>query len=102
VWSPDGGHFAFVRVGAKKKNELWIARADGTGPQRIAAIQGRDHPPRWSPDGQQLLFVQTIDKTPALYVVARSGGKPTRIAGDGITCAAWRPAPRKSKTQSGR
>ncbi|MEE3327518.1 MAG: hypothetical protein VX252_09295 [Myxococcota bacterium] len=99
VWSPDGSHFAFVRAGGEKKSGLWIARADGSKPQRVATIQGRSHPPQWSPDGQLLLFPQIIEGKSALYVVARSGGKAKRIAGDGVTYADWRPKPRTSKAR---
>jgi TolB protein len=101
VWSPDGGHFAFVRGGGKKQSGLWLARADGTEARLVAAIQGRLRPPSWSPDGRKLLFFQTTDKKSALYVVARSGGKATRVA-NGVTCADWRPAQRNSKTLPGK
>ena len=56
AFSPDGKKIAFVsdRSGAR---EWWICEMDGTNPVRLTSFAGADVIlPRWSPDGQRLLF----------------------------------------------
>ncbi|MFN0110598.1 MAG: protein kinase domain-containing protein [Blastocatellia bacterium] len=58
--SPDGEWVAFHSLGAPQE-DIWLARADGSGTQaNLATNLTNDAPldrsPRWSPDGQQLAF----------------------------------------------
>jgi TolB protein len=46
AWSPDGGHLAFV-AGAQGQEDVWIARADGSGATRLTRAPGADWLPRW-------------------------------------------------------
>jgi Tol biopolymer transport system component len=48
AWSPTGSQIAYVRAG------IWVVRADGTHPTRIAKA---GFSPVWSPDGSHLAFV---------------------------------------------
>ena len=70
-WSPDGRHIicAEPRGGAGFHNTIWIVGADGHNlrPLIPAAIGGeftivREFP-RWSPDSQQVVFLETEYKT---------------------------------------
>jgi Tol biopolymer transport system component/predicted Ser/Thr protein kinase len=51
TWSPDGGFIAYG-----KDNELYMAKADGSGERRLAGFGGLTGRPRWSPDGKTLRF----------------------------------------------
>lgn len=51
AWSPDGQSIAFSRV-----NELAIAKADGSEPRKLAALEGHFEYLRWSQDGRVLRF----------------------------------------------
>ncbi len=55
--SPDGTEIAYVRTSMdvmrdRRRSELWIVGADGTGHRRLA--EGSS--PRWSPDGTRLAY----------------------------------------------
>ena len=55
--SPDGGQVVYVRTSMdimkdRKRSELWIVGADGSGHRRLAAGSS----PRWSPDGTRLAY----------------------------------------------
>jgi Tol biopolymer transport system component len=58
-WSPDGSRLA---VGAYPtrggRDGIWVVKADGTDPVQIAdAEEGHQFQfPRWSPDGEQIVF----------------------------------------------
>ncbi|MCM3872506.1 MAG: DPP IV N-terminal domain-containing protein, partial [Pyrinomonadaceae bacterium] len=54
-FSPDGKHFAFVRVGRGAESILMKANADGTGEQKLASRRFPNNfwrMPAWSPDGK--------------------------------------------------
>ena len=51
TWSPDGQSIAYGL-----NNELYVARADGTGERKIASFADLTGRPRWSPDGETLRF----------------------------------------------
>ena len=54
--SPDGTRLAFVST-RSGSHEVWVARADGSGAQRLTEFAGpRVSTPRWSPDGAEVVF----------------------------------------------
>jgi tricorn protease len=57
VWSPDGGHVAYLsdRSG---EYDLYMRAQDGSGEERRITTDGDiwRFPPRWSPDGKKLAF----------------------------------------------
>lgn len=61
VWSPDAKQLAFVRWTGFHGDDLgdadiWIANADGSGQRLLAAGEGWQWLPRWSPDGASVAF----------------------------------------------
>ncbi len=61
-WSPNGTRIAF-EAGNDKVRQIYIVNADGSHQWQVTDVGGRDmvilH--GWSPDGQQILYTQTID-----------------------------------------
>jgi dipeptidyl aminopeptidase/acylaminoacyl peptidase len=63
-WSPDGSMIAFEatkrgltdRETTMEDTHVWVMRADGSGRREIGAIDNRQGPPEWAPDGNALLF----------------------------------------------
>jgi serine/threonine protein kinase/Tol biopolymer transport system component len=57
-WSPDGREIAFSRQAlgaAGGSSELWLMKADGTSPRRVAEMIGAGAPV-WMPDGKSILI----------------------------------------------
>jgi Tol biopolymer transport system component len=80
-WSPDGKRFAFeADFGA-----VDVVRADGTGARRI---EGEAVSPRWSPDGNRLVFTSANYNTPGLFVATRSG-RVTKLLGIRAYSVGW-------------
>jgi dipeptidyl aminopeptidase/acylaminoacyl peptidase len=83
--SPDGSRVAFVRVTVNEKKDgyntaIWTV-ATATGDTRQLTNGPRDTTPRWSPDGNYLLFVRAPEKDgrtepPQLFMLAMAGGEP--------------------------
>ncbi len=51
AWSPDGKRMVFA-----SREELYVARSDGSEPRKLATTPGRAFWLRWSPDGARLRF----------------------------------------------
>jgi acylaminoacyl-peptidase len=64
--SPDGKRIVYVRnfMDIKKdqrRSNLWIINTDGSEHRPLTSGNSSDRAPRWSPDGQRLLFLSTND-----------------------------------------
>ena len=56
-FSPDGTHIAFQTAPTKEGDQIWVARADGTGKSQLTAPDVLNAGwPRWSPDSKWLVF----------------------------------------------
>jgi len=72
TWSPDGERIVYA-VGS----ELYAARSDGSGSQKLASLPSSASDLRWSPDGTRLRFTLNDPKTSssALWEVLADGSK---------------------------
>jgi tricorn protease len=67
------------RIAFVYANDLWTARHDGTGVQRLTSHQGVESGPRFSPDGSLVAFTGRIEGNTDVYVVPTVGGVPRRL-----------------------
>ena len=94
-YSPDGTHFAYMRVG--EKLDLLIAKADGSDERVLATSPATDfRGAAWSPDGKTIAFA-TLETTKGLrfvlWDVSVSNGSIREIysAPDAIGRPRWLP-----------
>src|ERR1043165_3333564 len=100
--SPDGSRIAFVRTTVNEKKDgyntaIWlVSTADGE--TRQLTNGPRDSTPRWSPDGQYLLFNRAPEVSgrvdpPQLFMLAMGGGEPFQFTSlpRGAGGAQWSP-----------
>ena len=95
-YSNDGKMMAYVSF---PEGILWRANSDGSNPVQLT------HPPiypkllRWSPDGTQLLFLDTPPGgNPKTYTISSDGGKPKPLLPEEkrpVTDSNWSPDGRK-------
>jgi Tol biopolymer transport system component len=88
-FSPDGRRVAFSSTRAGETVEIWLAAADGSGPQPLTHGPGRwQGAPSWSPDGRRIAFdSQAETGRRDIWIIDAEGGTPqqlTRDSGDEI------------------
>lgn len=83
---PDGRQLAFVTAG-----DVWLVSIDGGTAERLTAHPARHYAPRFSPDGQRLLFAAGRDGTGDLYILDLAGGAPRQLTFQDEPCypEAW-------------
>jgi TolB protein len=62
-WSPDGTRIATM-AGGYPDNEILVIEADGSGEINVSNHRSNDTDPRWSPDGESLLWFRGSQPTP--------------------------------------
>jgi dipeptidyl aminopeptidase/acylaminoacyl peptidase len=79
-YSPDGTKIAFISTRSGQP-AVWRADRDGSNQILVGAFdQGLPGAPRWTPDGQSVVFDAGSAGTGAdVYVVAAEGGTPRRL-----------------------
>ena len=60
-------------------NDLWTARPDGTGVERLTSHPGIESGPRFSPDGRLVAFTGRYEGNTDVYVASAAGGVPRRL-----------------------
>jgi len=102
AWSPDGKYIAFARdrqvlrlaelatVERRNQNqasvdeEIWVMKADGTQPRRLA----RGHWPSWSTDSRCVYYQLSLDQMIYSVSVADPNAQPKAI----VTCSNFYPS----------
>ncbi|PYE54411.1 S9 family peptidase [Deinococcus yavapaiensis] len=90
--SPDGGRVAFVlsrieeedldkidKDFAKPRYKSAVYVSDGGEPRQVTSGEKGDRAPRWSPDGETLLFVSSRSGKPQLHLLPLAGGEARQL-----------------------
>ncbi len=97
--SPDGRSVAYALTEIvldrdAYRSRIWVVPTHGEEPVPLTQGPGRDTAPRWSPDGQSLVFLSDRDgRPPQLYRMPADGGEPRKLTslGHGAGPAVWSP-----------
>jgi Tol biopolymer transport system component len=78
-WSPDGSRIAFALDG-----DLWAIPESGGQPVQLTSGPAIDYGPRWSPQGDRIVFGSHPDASapPHIWIVPANGGDAARLTDD--------------------
>ncbi len=103
AWSPAGARIAFSATKSPDliqggTSDIYVLRLAGDSVKKVVALKGPDNNPVWSPDGTQIAFSSSLERTPffatnsRIAVVPADGGTPRSLT-DGfdedVSPAAW-------------
>lgn len=79
-YSPNGKRIAFVSARSGNCCEIWASESDGSKPVQLTHFGGpMAGTPRWSPDGNQIVFDCDATGKGDIYVMKAEGGQPRRL-----------------------
>ncbi len=84
-YSPDGNRLVFQRVDMDGPIGIFVTNVDGTGLTQLTPpdmiLDEAGHAGRWSPTGDQILFVAHTgeDEHKAIWIVSADGGEPRQL-----------------------
>lgn len=88
--SPDGRWIAFNETGARE--DLLVARTDGSDYRRLTDDAARDRGPTWSPDGTRILFYSDRGGTYDLWTIRPDGSRLEQLtSGTNANFPTWSP-----------
>jgi imidazolonepropionase-like amidohydrolase/Tol biopolymer transport system component len=91
-WSRDGSRIVFVSWNDQRLGEIRTVGADGSGLRTISQTPGHYRRPRFSPDGQTIVYenrragdltAEAWAGEPGVYRIAAAGGAPVRLVREG-------------------
>ena len=95
-FSPDGKRIAFsvsenTLAEGKSNSDVYVMDADGNNIRKLTANPTADNHPRWTPDGQSLLFLSTRKDGNQAWLLPLNGGEPTQLThfAPGVSDVAW-------------
>ena len=70
--SPDGSQVVYVRnsmdiMHDRRRSNLWMVNADGSEHRPLTSGNRNDSSPRWSPSGDRIVYVASVDETAQLF-----------------------------------
>ena len=82
--APDGSRVVFVEKHVGERNEytanLWMVVVAGNGLPCQFTAGGKDHTPRWSPDGKQIAFLRKVGQQVQIYLIDARGGEARELS----------------------
>jgi Tol biopolymer transport system component len=83
AWSPNGQEIAIEDDRGNGKRALWVARADGSHPQKLAEYEGTSYGGLdWTRDGKAIVYAGLAGDRLQIFSVQRAGGVPVQLTHD--------------------
>ena len=73
--SPDGKYIVVSSGNEIDKRDIHILSVDGTLNSELISFPGADWAPKWTPDGQKVIFASNLSGSPALWTVKVKDGQ---------------------------
>jgi TolB protein len=77
VWAPDGKRIAYVSF-EQKKPIVYVHHISENKRQVVASFKGSNSAPAWSPDGNTLAVVLSVEGGSQIFIISADGSGPRR------------------------
>ena len=82
--SPNGDWVVYRRMGFdilkdRSVGNLWLLKTDGSQHQKLTAREVNESTPRWSPNGDRIVFSSTTDEGSEIYMYWVESGKVAKL-----------------------
>jgi acylaminoacyl-peptidase len=82
--APDGQSVVYARafmdiMSDRRRSNLWIVSTDGSDHRPLTSGNESHHSPRWSPDGERLLYVSGEDDSSQIYCRWLDSGQTAKL-----------------------
>ncbi|HVP14189.1 MAG TPA: S9 family peptidase [Terriglobales bacterium] len=96
--SPDGRRIVFVESHTdlehnRRRSDLWLVGADGSGLRALTARASGDNSPRWSSDGRSVWFLSSRSGSSQVWRIPVDGGEAQQVTKLPLDVNAFLPAP---------
>ncbi len=74
TWSPDNREIAFTnRTDSNAISQIWIVGREGQQARQLTHNQGVSYCPAWSPDGEQIAYLEAFGSADKVRLIRRDG-----------------------------
>jgi Tol biopolymer transport system component len=80
-WSPNGRRIAFLRTAPSGQQDLYLINPDGTGLWPLTWTRRQEQEPRWTPDGQSILY-SVQRQSDDIFITTVAGRAANRLLAD--------------------
>ncbi len=77
-FSPDANRIAFINT-VDGKSQVWVKGIPQGEPVQLTFGPDNATRPRWSPDGEQIIYVRSSSESPGIWSAPAAGGTPRKI-----------------------
>jgi dipeptidyl aminopeptidase/acylaminoacyl peptidase len=96
--SPDGSRIVFSvsrtdLEANKRRTDLWLVAADGSGLKRLTTHEASDTSPRFAPDGAAIYFLSTRSGSSQVHRIPADGGEAEQVTKLALDVDGFLPSP---------
>jgi Tol biopolymer transport system component len=79
AFSPSGTTITYASNAPHGYFQIWIMASNGNHPLRLTSLSGNATGPQWSPNGEEIAFLETEQGKSNIWIVSPQGKNPSQL-----------------------